>query len=222
VKKYDEFLPQTYSYLALRKAVGWIGILLPFVLMSGSFIVYGEKAVLKTISLYYHSGMRDVFVGAICSIALFLLFYKGYDKWDNWSGNVAGFFSFGIALFPTAKEGPQNWVGIIHFICAVIFFIILSGISTFLFTRGKPYPTSQKLTRNKIYLICGLVMIGSLIAIMIYFVFFDFENSESCFVFWAETVALNAFGVSWLTKGGTLYPDKKIKHLTGHKVAGSL
>jgi hypothetical protein len=29
-------------------------------------------------------------------------------------------------------------------------------------------------------------------------------------VFWAETVTLVAFGVSWLTKGGTLYPDKKV------------
>jgi hypothetical protein len=214
VKKYDEFLPQTYSYLALRKAVGWIGILLPFVLMLGSSLVFREKPVLKTISLYYHSGMRDVFVGSICAIALFLFFYRGYDKKDNRAGNMAGFFAVGIALFPTSKAGPQNWVGIVHFICAVVFFIILSGISTFLFTRGKTNPTSQKLTRNKIYLICGLVMIGSLIAIMIYFVFFDFENSESCFVFWAETVALIAFGVSWLTKGGTLYPDKKKKHLT--------
>jgi len=222
VNKYDELLCHTYSYLALRKAVGWIGISLPFVLMLGSFLIFREKPVLKTISLYYHSGMRDVFVGSICSIALFLFFYKGYDKWDNWSGNVAGFFAVGIALFPTSEVGPQNWVGIVHFICAVIFFIILSGISTFLFTRGETNPTSQKLTRNKIYLICGLVMIGSLITIMIYFVFFDFENSESCFVYWAETVSLNAFGVSWLTKGGTLYPDKKINHLSGHKVTDSL
>ena len=222
MKKHDERLNQTYSFLALRKAVGWIGILLPFALMLGSVLIYREKAVLKTISLYYHSGMRDVFVGAICSIALFLLFYKGYDKWDNWSGNVAGFFAFGIALFPTSGAGAQNWVGIVHFISAVFFFIILSGISTFLFTRGETNPTNQKLTRNKIYLICGLVMIGSLIAIMIYFVFFDFEHSESCFVFWAETVALNAFGLSWLTKGGTLYPDKKNKNLTRQQVNRSL
>jgi hypothetical protein len=34
------------------------------------------------------------------------------------------------------------------------------------------------------------------------------DNQGSGFVFWAETIALVAFGVSWLTKGGTLYPDK--------------
>jgi hypothetical protein len=52
-------------------------------------------------------------------------------------------------------------------------------------------------------------MIASLVSILIYFSFFNFEKSASCFVFWAETIALIAFGVSWLTKGGTLYPDKK-------------
>jgi GNAT superfamily N-acetyltransferase len=199
----------TYSYLALRKADGWIGIALPFVLVLGMLLLFREKPVLKTISLYYHTGMRDVFVGAICSIALFLFFYKGYDRLDNWAGNVAGFFAVGIALFPTAVKGPQDWVGIVHFICAAAFFAILSGISMFLFTRTKPDPTKEKVARNKIYLICGLVMISSLVSILIYFSFFNFEKSSSCFVFWAETVALIAFGVSWLTKGGTLYPDKK-------------
>jgi hypothetical protein len=29
-------------------------------------------------------------------------------------------------------------------------------------------------------------------------------------VFWAETIALVAFGVSWLTKGEAIYPDKRI------------
>jgi GNAT superfamily N-acetyltransferase len=209
MKTCDRDADLTYSYLALRKAVGWIGIALPLVLVLGMLLIFREKPVLKTISLYYHSGMRDVFVGAICSIALFLFFYKGYDRLDNWAGNVAGFFAVGIALFPTAAKGPQDWVGVVHFISAAVFFMILSGISMFLFTRTKPDPTRQKVTRNKIYLICGLVMIFSLVSILIYFSFFDFEKSASCFVFWAETIALIAFGVSWLTKGGTLYPDKK-------------
>jgi hypothetical protein len=206
---YSEYRKLTHSYLALRKAVGWIGILLPFVLMLGAGLVFGETPVLKTISLYYYSGMRDVFVGSLCAIALFLFFYKGYSKWDDRAGNLAGLFAVGIALFPTVKGGPQNWVGIIHFLCAAIFFLIISGISIFLFTRTKPNPTHRKLTRNKIYIGCGLVMITSLVSILIYFSFCDFDNSQSCFVFWAESIALIAFGVSWLTKGGTLFPDKK-------------
>ena len=52
-------------------------------------------------------------------------------------------------------------------------------------------------------------MIACLISIVIYKNFIQNGHSESCFVFWAETVALIAFGVSGLTKGGTLYPDKE-------------
>jgi hypothetical protein len=36
---------KVYSYLALRKAVGWIGILLPIVLVLGHLIIFdGESA----------------------------------------------------------------------------------------------------------------------------------------------------------------------------------
>ncbi len=200
---------QIYSYLTLRKAVGWIGILLPFVLMFGVFLIFKGEIVLNTISLYYYSGMRDVFVGAICSIALFLFFYKGYDKWDDRTATLAGFFAVGIALFPTVEQKPYNWVAIVHFICAAYFFLILAGYSLFIFTRKEANPTKRKLARNRIYIICGIVMLTCLIAIMLFFVFFETGHPQSDFVFWAETLALVAFGVSWLTKGGTLYPDKK-------------
>jgi hypothetical protein len=205
----DESLNQTYSFLALRKSVGWIGISLPFVLMLGVFLIFKEVVILRNISLYYHSGMRDVFVGAICAIALFLFFYKGYSKWDNRAANLAGLFALGIAFFPTVEQGPYNWAAIVHFICAACFFTTLAAFSLFLFTKKEFLPTKQKLNRNRIYRICGSVMIACLISIMIFFIFFEADNPDSGFVFWAETIALIAFGTSWLTKGGTLYPDKK-------------
>jgi hypothetical protein len=77
-----------YSYLALRKAVGWIRILLPFVLMLGVSLIFKGDIKLQNISMYYYTGMLDVFVGALCAIGLFLFFYKGYDKWDDWAGNI--------------------------------------------------------------------------------------------------------------------------------------
>jgi uncharacterized membrane protein YobD (UPF0266 family) len=54
-------------------------------------------------------------------------------------------------------------------------------------------------------------MLVCLIAIVIYKNFIHTETSESPFVFLAETVALVAFGISWLTKGETIYPDKPEK-----------
>jgi hypothetical protein len=206
---HDPQLSQTYSYLALRKAVGLIGILLPFVLMTGLIVIFREKTVLRTISLYYHSQMRDIFVGALCSIALFLFFYKGYCKWDNIAANLAAFFALGIAFFPTVQEGPLDWKAWIHFISASLFFITLSCFSIFLFTRKNPHPTINKLARNKIYISCGVVMIVCLISILIFFVFLEKNHPDSSFVFWIESLALIAFGISWLTKGGTIFRDEK-------------
>lgn len=195
----------TYSYLALRKTVGWIGLLLPFILMLGGFLLDGK--IQQSISHYYYSSMGNVLVGAMCSVALFLFFYCGYDKWDHWAGNIAGFFALGVALFPTTEVGDLTITGKIHYICATLFFLTLAFFSIFLFTKLGPNPTQEKIHRNKIYRICGFIMIACMIGIVIFTGFFQNDNSNSCFVFWAETIALISFGISWLTKGGTICPD---------------
>jgi hypothetical protein len=48
-------------------------------------------------------------------------------------------------------------------------------------------------------------MIGCLIALVLFYRFFDSVTSH--FVFWTETMALIAFGISWLVKGGAIYKD---------------
>jgi Mn2+/Fe2+ NRAMP family transporter len=204
----DKYSQHTYSYLALRKAVGWIGVLLPFVLMFGVLLTNKGEIIQESVSHYYYTNMRNVFVGAICAIALFLFFYSGYNKWDDWAGNLAGLFAVGVSWFPTTDVGPTTLIGKIHFICATLFFLILATFSLFLFTKKSMNPTPRKLTRNKIYIICGIAMIACLITILIYYNFTYDDESKSCFVFWAETIALIAFGISWLIKGGTLYKDK--------------
>jgi len=203
-----------HSYLALRKAVGWMGILLPFVLMLGLFLFFHAGRILKSISQYYHSGMRDVFVGTLCGIALFLFFYRGYDNWkkinwDLWITNIGAILAIGIALFPAPNNNPIDWIGIVHYVCAISFFILLAFYSIFIFTKKGLITSERKLVRNKIFVICGLVMFVCLAAIVIYMVFIQTPNSTCCFVFWGETVALVAFGISWLTKGGMIYPDKR-------------
>lgn len=207
----SDHTPQVHSYLSLRKAVGWIGILLPFVLVAGHLIIFNGESALTNMSAYYHTGMRDLFVGAICAIALFLFFYKGYDRWDNSAANLAGFFALGVAFFPTVKEGPWDWIAWVHFSCAACFLVILALISIFLFTRGEEHLTEMKKKRNLIFRACGIIMLVALASIEVFFLFFDGINSDSRFVLIAETVTLMAFGISWLTKGGTLYPDKPIK-----------
>ena len=205
----DKYIRLTYSYLALRKAVGWIGILLPFALMIGNFYFEG-KTVRKSISHYYHSNVGDLFVGSLCALALFMFFYCGYDRKDNWAGHLAGLSALGVAFFPTTESGPREPVGYAHLVFAAILFITLTIFSLFLFTKTHEdrEPTPRKLIRNKIYIVCGLIMAGCLVSIVVYFLIIGMKESDSSFVYWAETVALIAFGVSWLTKGETLFPDQ--------------
>jgi hypothetical protein len=211
MKPKDKSTDQIYTYLALRKAVGWIGIVLPLALMTGMALIFKGDVIQKTISQYYYTGMRDVLTGSLCAIALFMFYYKGYDKWDNRIGNLAGIFALGIAWFPTSPTEPQDVIGNIHLISASMFFIILAGFSLFRFTLTEKDKrlTKQKLNRNIIYRICGFVMLLCLVSIVFYYKLFQSATSPSNFVFWGETIALIAFGVSWLTKGGTLYPDKR-------------
>jgi len=74
MEKENKYSIHTYSYLSLRKAVGWIGMSLPFVLMLGVILIFNGNLIQESISHYYYTGMRNVFVGALCAVGLFLFF----------------------------------------------------------------------------------------------------------------------------------------------------
>jgi hypothetical protein len=209
MKKQNEFSDQIYSFRALRQSVGFIATALPFTIMLGVFLIFRGPLPLYSISQYYFSEMRDILVGALSAVALFLFFYKGYNRWDLWSANLAGVSALLTAIFPTVESGPSNLSSNVHFISAAIFFVTLACMSLFLFTKMGSSPTAQKLKRNMIYRGCGIIMFGCLIALVVFYKFFDSETSQ--FVFWTETLALVAFGVSWIVKGEAIFADAKNK-----------
>lgn len=88
------------SYMFLRKTVGWIGSLLPIVLIAGNTIFFATPRP-YSMSGYYYTHMRNVFVGALCALGVFLVAYAGYDELDRWITNIAGFGAIGVAFFPT-------------------------------------------------------------------------------------------------------------------------
>src|SRR5438132_210540 len=64
------------SYLLIRTVVGVLGIALPLVLIVGeSFFLKGSAEVRGSLSAYYHSPMRDFFVGSLCVIGVLLITY---------------------------------------------------------------------------------------------------------------------------------------------------
>jgi Protein of unknown function (DUF998) len=205
------------SYLTLRKAVGCLGALLPFVLALGAILLSDkgfDEGVQATVSDYYHTPMRDVFVGVMCAIGVFLFSYKGYNWFDNLTGNLASLSAIGMALLPTDPASKTTTtVGRIHIACAATFFLTLIVFSLFLFTRHAKgeTPTPRKRQRNRVYIACGLIMLLCIAAIAAYL--FGPPQQTARFdpykpIFWLESTAIVAFGVSWLTKGQALLRDK--------------
>ena len=189
------------SYLAIRRFLGILGILLPLVLLIGGCLTDGSLR--NSISDYYHSPnplIHGFFIGIMCAIGVFLVCYKGHDSKDNWVASIAGIAAFGIAIFPAAQgDNKMVFMGIpyacIHYASAAVFLIALSIMSCCLFTKGKnKFPLE-----NTIYRVCG-----GIIFLMVLVVAFILFRGVSSTIFWLESVAVWAFGISWLVKGNWL------------------
>jgi len=200
------------SYLELRRAVGIIGTSLPFVLVLGKMLLDGP-GIQDSISAYYYTAMRDVFVGSLCAIAVFLISYR-YDHTDDIAGNLAGAFAIGVALFPTqpatVASGVAIIIGRIHLMFAAAFFSTLAYFCLALFrrTHANGRMTARKVQRNTVYTVCGYTIIACIGLIFVYSLLLK-GTAIAMFdpVFWLESAAVLAFGVSWLTKGEAILGD---------------
>jgi hypothetical protein len=207
------------SFDILRKWVGILGIMLPFILVIGSFAFSNCDYILPSISHYYYSNMKVFFVGILCAVSLFLITYSGYSRLDNILTNIAANLCFGVAIFPTFLENNSGCLqestafinrdlSSLHFFCAGSFFLILALMSIFIFTQSNKVIEGQKRIRNWIYVFCGVGMILCLVAISIHALYFADDNKGSSFVFYFETITLILFGISWLTKAEVIAGDK--------------
>lgn len=218
--------PLIVSYLTMRRTIGILGISLPIVLVLGGLVQ--EKPIIQaSISAYYYTHMRDFFVGILSSVALFLISYKGYEKIDSIVSTLSGICAIGLILFPTSLHtGTVVKVGMllvnddvsemIHLTFGAVFFMLLAYNSIFLFTKRGPVGgvmSKAKRRRNIVYRTCGCIMLLSILCIYLYKTYFV-HTIISCFypILLCESIALLAFGVSWLVKGDTLFRDPKSHH----------
>jgi hypothetical protein len=213
------------SFKTLRRLVGWLGIAIGFGVIIGGFIQ--SSNIQSCISDYYYTNMRDFMVGILCAVGVFLLSYKGYERIDTVINFTTGICAFGIALF---GDGFIKGVcGIfcldgeiskyIHLFFAVSFFLLLAFNSIFLFTKTRIFyysyetkekitnPTNRKIIRNKIYIICGIIIFSAISIDAIYMIFFHNWSYYTSLIL--EIIALIAFGISWLIKGETILADKE-------------
>ena len=203
----DVTADQVTAYRTLRRIVGALGIALPLVLAFWGFAVCANHRLQPSISDYYYCRTRDALVGILFTIGWFLYAYPGYERKDNFAGNLAGACALGVALFPDQGPGLEPTI---HFSSATVLFLMLAYFSLFLFTKTSGSPTPQKVKRNRVYKTCGVVMLGCIAALATYHVMpKDAAIDALRPVFWLEALALWAFGISWGVKGDTVWRDQE-------------
>ena len=203
------YRPDDLSDHAHRQLIGYIGLVLPLILIYMAVVRDGvaQWRSLESISAYYYSGAVSAFVGMLVALALFLFTYRGYHNRYYWADRaasiIAAFAALGVATFPTAAPvgvPVLSWwspvTGVLHYVFAIILFAMFAVFALWLF-RIKPTGeevTPDKRWRNRVYLLCGIVIVGSI-------VWAGVAGLNGRSIFWPESVALIAFAVSWLVKG---------------------
>jgi hypothetical protein len=201
------------SYLSLRKAVGIIGFLLPAVLAIGKMLLQGP-GIQVSISAYYYTDVRNIFVGALCAIGVFLMCTKGYDRRDEIAGLLASVFAICVALFPTIPDAgattKDKIIGGVHSTSAILLFLTFAYFCLKLFTLDGGNPTRQKRRRNAVYRVCGYTILAclGLLALIQIPAIADALAALSP-MFWLESLVVMTFGFAWLTKGEMILKDEE-------------
>jgi hypothetical protein len=192
------------AYTYLQRAVGVIALMLPIVLV-GMNLVFFDHDVKGSISEYYYTPVGSVFVGSLCALAVFFLSYNHRPlpnyKVDNYLSTAASIAALGVAFFPTTNNAAvatdaEKAVAVVHLVCAAILFSLLAVFSLVLFRLGGGAAGPRKTLRNRVYLVCGIVIAVAIIGVPV-------SNLFSWHLLLVlESVAVFAFSFSWLVKGG--------------------
>ena len=97
------------------------------------------------------------------------------------------------------------------------FFLTLAYFSLFLFTKSDREMTRKKRQRNIVYRACGYVILLAIALIVLGGLILYLELLPDATVrmvksldplFWLESIAIVAFGVSWFVKGEAILKDE--------------
>ena len=199
------------NYLNLRRIVGLLGMAMPWALWLIGKARF-DLNLQSSMSAYAHTAMVPLYSGLLWVIGIFLIAYRGFDDTDNRTASVAGFGALGMSIFPTAYDHSYppsvfSWDSpIAHVVCAGIFFAALAYMSYFQFTKSlSAKPARRKLRRNTIYKLSAAVMVGAVVALAADKIgsrfFPDLVEPIDNSIFWAEAIAIFAFGIAWYVKG---------------------
>lgn len=105
--EHDSNVRQTYMGLRLAMPV-----LVLMLFLSVIYRTWTAGWCLQTsISAYYYTPARPVFIAALCAIGVCLIVYRGNSTLENLLLDFAGFLALAVALVPTQRDtscGPRN------------------------------------------------------------------------------------------------------------------
>jgi hypothetical protein len=199
----------------LRRGIGVVALALPVVLTVGNILLARRFTLLGSISGSYYTAMRDVFVGSMCAIGVFLICYR-YEKRDDRLSTLAGVLAIAVALFRTTSGDPtvkltstDTAIGWVHQLSAVALFVVLAYFCFFLFTRtdSAKQPSPRKRLRNRLYRACGGVILACMGLAALANALPAAARDTIKPLFWCEAIAVLAFGAAWMVKGETIFRD---------------
>lgn len=170
------------SYKDIHRGIAILAYLLPLVL----FIQNGLK---QSISICYYTQSRDWFEITLGGCGVFFLFVSGYDWKEKLLMRICGLCMLLIGLC-----GCLSKFSLVHDICAIVLFSTLGFISFWSFTRIKGHRTLEKIKRNKIYEICGLLIWIFLISVVVFSILGKSIMISESLLFWS-------FATAWSIQG---------------------
>ena len=192
----------TRSFFAMRWGLFVIGVGLPPVLWFWAWVAHPHHALPDSISGYYHTAARNLFVGALVAVGLLLFLYKAFNTAENLLLNISGIATIGVAFFPcnpdpgaTDNSAMGFWV---HGVFALITFLTQGIVAVFFASTTIKLLGEERLRRRfrMTYRILGLLMIVlPLVALLT-----TTTLKESHSTFWIELAGVYAFAAYWATK----------------------
>jgi hypothetical protein len=205
------------TYSDLRIGVAGVAILFPPSLwVVGEFIPALQTQFQPSMSAYYHTPLRNIFVGCLFIIGSFLYLYRGFTRRENYLLNVAGVCAVVIAVCPTLvacnkldvvceKRLLETFMlPVPHAIAAVLFFICIA-VSCIFDSKATLSLISSRTRRDLfkvLYLLYGVAMIV-LPLTAAYFSYIGeraFEATDRHLVYRVEFAAVWVFAAYWITK----------------------
>ena len=219
--RFDTAHPLVVSAFGLRRAIGLCGLALPLLLGPVGYFAFGVP-IQDSLSAYVHTPLRDLFVGILFTLGAFFFCYRGHDRLENWTANLAAVFALGLALFPLDPGNDplaqRTTAGLLHTVCGGGFFLTMTVYALLHFPRPQPaaettLPEPHPAHRNLIYRTCGVIILLSMVAMSAYLLlpFYspEFKRRADAVhaLFWLEWLAVWSFAAAWLTKGHAIFTN---------------